>query len=45
MEKSTWIRLRKDEYVINNEVFRMTPKKRKHIKMLDYLYLHEKRYG
>jgi len=44
-KEQKWIRLRKDEYVFNEKIIRMTPKKRKLIREMDESVLHDKRYA
>ena len=41
----TWKRLRKDEYVLDNRIFRMSKKKEKMIREFDRRVLEEKRYA
>jgi len=45
MMENVWKRLRKDEYVFNNKVLRMTKSKQIMIKKLDTAVLHDERYA
>jgi hypothetical protein len=43
--KSIWKKLRKDEYVLNSSIYRMTKKKKMFIEKLDNSVINDKRYA